>query len=36
VASDDPGRVKELLESYARRFREDFLTRLPPPEKPGA
>jgi hypothetical protein len=36
VASNDPARVKELLESYARRFREDFLTRLPAPEKPGA
>jgi hypothetical protein len=34
VASDDPARVASLLESYARRFAEDFLATLPPPEKP--
>ncbi len=34
VASDDPERVASLLESYARRFAEDFLATLPPPEKP--
>lgn len=34
VASDDPGRVASLLEGYARRFAEDFLATLPPPEKP--
>lgn len=34
VASDDPERVASLLEGYARRFAEDFLATLPPPEKP--
>jgi hypothetical protein len=34
VASEDPQRVRTLVEAYARRFQEDFYARLPPPEKP--
>ena len=34
VASDDPGRVESLLDSYARRFEEDFLATLPAPASP--
>jgi biotin carboxylase len=34
VASADAGRVESLLDGYARRFAEDFLATLPPPEKP--
>ncbi|MBA2564622.1 MAG: ATPase [Gemmatimonadetes bacterium] len=36
VASSDPARVRSLLTSYARRFKEDFVAKLPPPEKPSA
>ncbi|MDQ3806415.1 MAG: ATPase [Acidobacteriota bacterium] len=34
VASHDPRRVEELLQSYARRFLEDFSATLPAPDKP--
>jgi hypothetical protein len=36
VASEDPGRVESLLDSYGRRFHEDFYARLPLPEKPSS
>ncbi|MFZ0641774.1 MAG: hypothetical protein WAM25_01360, partial [Candidatus Acidiferrales bacterium] len=31
-----PERISELLDSYAARFREDFLATAPVPEKPSA
>ncbi|HEV2763310.1 MAG TPA: ATP-grasp domain-containing protein [Pyrinomonadaceae bacterium] len=34
VASPDPERVEQLLQDYARRFREDFLAVEPLPDKP--
>lgn len=34
VASPDHARVKELVESYSQRFREDFFATLPLPDKP--
>lgn len=34
VRSEDAGRVKQLLESYAERFRSQFLATMPPPAKP--
>ena len=34
VASDNPGRVDELLARYARRFMDDFSATLPAPDKP--
>ena len=34
VASGDPRRVEELLNSYACRFLEDFSATLPSPDKP--
>jgi biotin carboxylase len=34
VASRDPRRVEGLLQSYARRFLEDFSATLPAPDKP--
>ncbi|HEV3468794.1 MAG TPA: hypothetical protein VG148_05700 [Pyrinomonadaceae bacterium] len=34
VASRDPRRVEELLQSYARRFLEDFSATLPAPDRP--
>jgi biotin carboxylase len=34
VKSSNPARVKELLESYTRRFVTDFLATQPVPEKP--
>ena len=34
VASADPGRVQTLLDSYSRRFYEDFYASLPVPDKP--
>ena len=34
VKSADAGRVKQLLEEYARRFREDFFAYAPPQDKP--
>jgi len=36
VRSSDPQRVPALLESYARRFGEEFLAVEPPREKPTA
>ena len=33
VASHDPARVEELLNSYARRFAADFSATLPPADK---
>ncbi len=33
VAAPDPARVQQLLESYMRRFREDFYTSLPAAEE---
>jgi hypothetical protein len=36
VASPDPGRVDELLNSYAERFVNDFLAVAPLPDKPWA
>ncbi len=34
LASEDPQRIEALLESYGRRFSEEFLARMPVPEKP--
>jgi biotin carboxylase len=34
VRSDDPARVEQLLDSYARRFAHDFLATLPATDKP--
>jgi biotin carboxylase len=34
LRSPEPQRIAELLESYARRFREDFYASAPVPEKP--
>lgn len=34
VASDDPGRVAQLLDEYAERFGQDFLAVMPPLDKP--
>lgn len=34
VKSSNPARVKELLESYSRRFVADFLATQPVPDKP--
>lgn len=34
VASADPNRVQALLDSYVKRFYEDFHTSAPPPERP--
>jgi biotin carboxylase len=36
VKSADPARVKELLESYSRRFATDFLATQPVPDKPSS
>jgi biotin carboxylase len=36
LRSSDPGRVPALLESYARRFADEFLAVEPPREKPTA
>jgi biotin carboxylase len=36
VKSDDPKRVRELLEEYSNEFARRFLASLPPPEKPTA
>ncbi|MGD0630229.1 MAG: ATP-grasp domain-containing protein [Terracidiphilus sp.] len=36
VKSDDPERVRELLEEYSSEFARRFLASLPPPEKPTA
>ncbi len=34
VASDNPARVEELLNSYAERFMVDFMAYAPPKDKP--
>ncbi|MFZ0292734.1 MAG: ATPase [Candidatus Sulfotelmatobacter sp.] len=36
LRSSDPGRLPGLLESYARRFAEEFMAVEPPREKPTA
>jgi biotin carboxylase len=36
VKSPDPARIKELLESYSRRFVTDFLATQPVPDKPSS
>jgi biotin carboxylase len=36
VKSDDPERVRELLEEYSAEFARRFLASMPPPEKPTA
>jgi biotin carboxylase len=36
VRSDQPERVRELLEEYAAEFARRFLASMPPPEKPTA
>ena len=36
VKSDDPQRVRELLEEYSNEFARRFLASLPPPDKPTA
>ena len=33
VASHDPARVEHLLDTYARRFLEDYSATLPPPDR---
>ena len=35
VKSSDPGRVQELISSYAQRFRQDFFASQPPRDKPN-
>lgn len=34
VRSDDPARIEQLLDDYARRFATDFLATLPAAERP--
>jgi biotin carboxylase len=36
VKSDDPERVRELLEEYSAEFAQRLLASMPPPEKPTA
>jgi hypothetical protein len=36
VKSDDPERVRELLEEYSAEFARRFLASMPPPDKPTA
>jgi len=36
VKSEDPNRVRELLEEYSNEFARRFLASMPPPEKPTA
>jgi biotin carboxylase len=36
VCSENPGRVRELLDQYSMEFAERFLAALPPPNKPTA
>ena len=36
VRSEQPERVKELLEEYSGEFAERFLAAMPPPDKPTA
>jgi biotin carboxylase len=35
VKSPDPGRVQELINQYAQRFRQDFFASEPPRDKPN-
>jgi biotin carboxylase len=35
VKSPDPGRVRELIDNYAQRFRQDFFASEPPRDKPS-
>jgi biotin carboxylase len=35
VKSPDPGRIQELIGSYAQRFRQDFFASQPPRDKPN-
>jgi biotin carboxylase len=35
VKSPDPGRVQELINNYAQRFRQDFFASEPPRDKPN-
>jgi biotin carboxylase len=35
VKSPDPGRVQELIDNYAQRFRQDFFASEPPRDKPS-
>ncbi|MFI5117283.1 MAG: acetyl-CoA carboxylase biotin carboxylase subunit family protein [Terriglobales bacterium] len=35
VKSPDPGRVQELIDNYAQRFRQDFFASEPPRDKPN-
>jgi len=36
LRSSSPQRIRELLDSYARRFREDFMATQPVPDRPTA
>jgi hypothetical protein len=36
VVSGDHGRIAELLDRYAERFRTDFLASMPAPDRPSA
>lgn len=36
VCSENPGRVRELLDEYSSEFAHRFLAALPPPDKPTA
>ena len=36
VKSEDPERVRELLEQYSGEFARRFLASMPPPDKPTA
>jgi len=36
VKSEDPNRVRELLETYSEEFARRFLASMPPPDKPTA
>jgi biotin carboxylase len=36
VCSENPGRVRELLDQYSTEFAQRFLAALPPPDKPTA
>ena len=35
VRSDDPARVKELLENYSARVSRDYHASAPPQDRPG-
>jgi len=36
VRSENPNRVRDLLEDYSAQFAERFLASMPPPAKPTA